>query len=459
MTEEPLAEQKAAGASCLDPNPADLGAHGERRGPPSRVSCPVHGVYIHLREVEASADPSSAARRLVIHQGLVYDVTDFQHPGGNDLLEPYFGKDITDAFIDAGHSRYAEELLQTLCVGILKEAGDSQHTKPQTRACACNLEEGDSTSPTDQAPDSTLVRKRHAQTAAAAATATATATAAAGGGKDASSTDEGEGSEPYEEGSYGGAGSSNQQQQQQQKSSKKEVHELIDFSKALVPQVYAMTGEDYKKAVESHCSANTVFKLLPWDLLLMLLPIMVYHIFGAVVGVYEQHQLRASCHLICCCRCSSSSPAPAVAAAAAAVAAAGWSQRRKLIGGWCRWCGYRLVVSWVSPHISAWGFGRLLGLLSLTGGASRVVVVAIGAAWPGGLTGYVMYDMIHYATHHFAFLERLEHIRAMRRYHLKHHYKYPTLGFGLQLPVAGAAADAACRSSGKRSLMCAPSAK
>ncbi|KAL8275811.1 hypothetical protein Esti_000374 [Eimeria stiedai] len=231
----------------------------ERRGGSTVLSCPVHGVYIQLREVGASAELSSPARRLVTHKGLVYDVTDFQHPGGSELLEPYFGRDITEAFADVGHTRFAEEMLQTLCVGILREQEEGKQTGPQTRACTCSCNEN-STNPTAETPNSSAVRKRTLQRNAATA-------AAAGGGRDMSSTDEGEGSEPCEKGSWSGAGAKNKQQQQQQKRSSSGAHEVIDFSKPLVPQVYAMNGEDYKKAVASHCRANIVFRLLPWDLL------------------------------------------------------------------------------------------------------------------------------------------------------------------------------------------------
>lgn len=56
--------------------------------------------------------------------------------------------------------------------------------------------------------------------------------------------------------------------------------------------------------------------------------------------------------------------------------------------------------------------------------------------WPGGMLGYVGYDMIHFSTHHCAFLvERSPHIRHMKIYHMRHHLKFPLLGFGVSSTV------------------------
>ncbi|MBA0815996.1 hypothetical protein Gohar_000706 [Gossypium harknessii] len=67
----------------------------------------------------------------IVIDGKVYDVTSYldEHPGGDDvnnespkwpaannLLE---GKDATDDFEDAGHSKSAKELLQSFCIGEL----------------------------------------------------------------------------------------------------------------------------------------------------------------------------------------------------------------------------------------------------------------------------------------------------------------------------------------------------
>ncbi|KAL5987898.1 Cytochrome b5 isoform A [Asimina triloba] len=49
----------------------------------------------------------------------VYDVTDYldEHPGGDDVLLNAAGKDATEEFEDAGHSKSARLLMQDYCIG------------------------------------------------------------------------------------------------------------------------------------------------------------------------------------------------------------------------------------------------------------------------------------------------------------------------------------------------------
>jgi sterol desaturase/sphingolipid hydroxylase (fatty acid hydroxylase superfamily) len=47
--------------------------------------------------------------------------------------------------------------------------------------------------------------------------------------------------------------------------------------------------------------------------------------------------------------------------------------------------------------------------------------------------GYVCYDMIHYATHHFAMKNRIG--LWLKQYHLRHHYKDDEVGFGVSSPL------------------------
>ncbi len=52
----------------------------------------------------------------------------------------------------------------------------------------------------------------------------------------------------------------------------------------------------------------------------------------------------------------------------------------------------------------------------------------------GGFTlGYLAYDLIHYATHHFPMHSGIG--RYLKRYHLKHHYKTPNQRFGVSSPL------------------------
>ncbi|CAH0400153.1 unnamed protein product [Chilo suppressalis] len=59
---------------------------------------------------------------MVIHNQ-VYDVTKFleEHPGGEDALLEYAGKDGTQAFEDVGHSEDARELLKKFKIGLLPQ--------------------------------------------------------------------------------------------------------------------------------------------------------------------------------------------------------------------------------------------------------------------------------------------------------------------------------------------------
>ncbi|GMY11812.1 cytochrome b5 [Fagus crenata] len=57
----------------------------------------------------------------VVIDGKVYDVTSYldEHPGGDDVVLVATGKDATDDFEDAGHSKSAKELMETFCIGEL----------------------------------------------------------------------------------------------------------------------------------------------------------------------------------------------------------------------------------------------------------------------------------------------------------------------------------------------------
>jgi len=52
----------------------------------------------------------------------------------------------------------------------------------------------------------------------------------------------------------------------------------------------------------------------------------------------------------------------------------------------------------------------------------------------GGFTlGYLVYDLTHYATHHFAMRSGI--LRYLKRYHMMHHYKTPDQRFGVSSPL------------------------
>jgi len=51
----------------------------------------------------------------------------------------------------------------------------------------------------------------------------------------------------------------------------------------------------------------------------------------------------------------------------------------------------------------------------------------------GYISGYLAYDLIHYATHHFPM--RSGYAKFLKRYHMQHHYKDPATRFGVSSPV------------------------
>ncbi len=51
----------------------------------------------------------------------------------------------------------------------------------------------------------------------------------------------------------------------------------------------------------------------------------------------------------------------------------------------------------------------------------------------GFMIGYLVYDMIHYATHHFPM--RSGYLKYLKRYHMMHHYKDPDARFGVSSPL------------------------
>ena len=51
----------------------------------------------------------------------------------------------------------------------------------------------------------------------------------------------------------------------------------------------------------------------------------------------------------------------------------------------------------------------------------------------GTIIGYLIYDYIHYATHHFKMRSKIG--RFLKHYHLKHHYVSPDKNFGVSSPL------------------------
>ncbi len=72
-------------------------------------------------------------------------------------------------------------------------------------------------------------------------------------------------------------------------------------------------------------------------------------------------------------------------------------------------------------------FFRLL--FGFSGLQADFLVYGLFAAF---IIGYLAYDMIHYATHHFTL--RSEWLKYLKVYHMQHHYKTPNQRYGVSSP-------------------------
>jgi sterol desaturase/sphingolipid hydroxylase (fatty acid hydroxylase superfamily) len=69
----------------------------------------------------------------------------------------------------------------------------------------------------------------------------------------------------------------------------------------------------------------------------------------------------------------------------------------------------------------------------------QVVAVWIGAPewvnalFAGFIVGYVIYDMLHYATHHLPMKSGV--LKWIKKYHMLHHYKTPNERYGVSSPT------------------------
>jgi sterol desaturase/sphingolipid hydroxylase (fatty acid hydroxylase superfamily) len=57
----------------------------------------------------------------------------------------------------------------------------------------------------------------------------------------------------------------------------------------------------------------------------------------------------------------------------------------------------------------------------------------VAPMFAGFVTGYLIYDMTHYATHHFPMRRGIW--KFLKRYHMLHHYKTPGRRFGVSSPL------------------------
>jgi len=59
--------------------------------------------------------------------------------------------------------------------------------------------------------------------------------------------------------------------------------------------------------------------------------------------------------------------------------------------------------------------------------------ISINPFFAGFLTGYLFYDVTHYAIHHFNFKGNMW--KKLKEHHSIHHYKFTELGFGVSSPA------------------------
>ncbi len=57
----------------------------------------------------------------------------------------------------------------------------------------------------------------------------------------------------------------------------------------------------------------------------------------------------------------------------------------------------------------------------------------VAPVFSGFIIGYLVYDLTHYATHHFPM--RSGYAKFIKRYHMQHHYKTPDKRFGVSSPL------------------------
>jgi sterol desaturase/sphingolipid hydroxylase (fatty acid hydroxylase superfamily) len=93
-------------------------------------------------------------------------------------------------------------------------------------------------------------------------------------------------------------------------------------------------------------------------------------------------------------------------------------------------CKTRLVMP---PAVSIPMAVLFYGIFYLIVGVLLGAPSWVPALFAGFLLGYLAYDMIHYATHHFPMRSRS--LRYLKRYHMQHHFKTPEQRFGVSSPL------------------------
>ncbi len=93
-------------------------------------------------------------------------------------------------------------------------------------------------------------------------------------------------------------------------------------------------------------------------------------------------------------------------------------------------CKTRLVMP---PVVSLPLASIFYGLFWLVIGDLLRSPVWVNPMMSGFLFGYLIYDLTHYATHHWPMRSRFA--KFLKRYHMQHHYKTPNARFGVSSPI------------------------
>ncbi len=73
------------------------------------------------------------------------------------------------------------------------------------------------------------------------------------------------------------------------------------------------------------------------------------------------------------------------------------------------------------------------GLFTLIFNAIPGAAQWVNPVFSGFMFGYILYDLTHYATHHFPM--RSGYLKYIKRYHMQHHYKSPNARYGVTSPL------------------------
>lgn len=75
----------------------------------------------------------------------------------------------------------------------------------------------------------------------------------------------------------------------------------------------------------------------------------------------------------------------------------------------------------------------IYGLFTMVVGVLLKAAQWVNPMAAGFMVGYLIYDLTHYATHHFSM--RHGYAKYIKRYHMAHHYKSPNTRYGVSSPL------------------------